>query len=49
MGKQILSMVITGIIGGLMSAAQQYFSDKTARDAAEEAVIRHINNKSDTK
>lgn len=48
MKKEIISMVITGIIGGLMSAAQQYFNNRTADDAAREAVIKHINNKSNT-
>ena len=42
MSKNIVSIVGTFLIGGLMAAAQQFFSDRSAKDAAEEAVKKHF-------
>lgn len=42
MSKNVVSIIGTFLIGGLMAAAQQFFSDRSAKDAAEEAVKNHF-------
>lgn len=42
MSKNIVSIIGTFLIGGLMAAAQQFFSDRSAKDAAEEAVKNYF-------